>query len=252
MQLAKVSSTMLAALSIAVLTSFVCGSTSMAAETSESKEEDLESSITAIAEEPKEMKFPKQTGPVLEFELNVTPLNTFDNIEETLVQSSMTTTESDEEIMDEAEEDTQDDEDIDPLSYYAGLPEPDWSVIPLDQSLVETVFYEAAENKVDPCVVIALMQSESGFKLDVVSSAGCYGLMQLHPLYYPEDIVDPYRNIHYGVETIGNNLQKTDGNYVEALSIYANGHVGTNFTYQYDVMRRAEEWRTTLQEANII
>ena len=180
-----------------------------------------------------------------EMELNDSPLSSFDDV------VSITESETvDEESLDGELQD----EDIDPLTYYSELPEPDWSVIPLDQSLAEIIFYEAAENKVDPCVVIALMQSESGFCTDVTSSAGCYGLMQLHPLYYPEDMYDPYRNIHYGVETIGNNLKRSDvnGNYIYALSMYANGHIGSNFTYQEDVMRRAEEWRVTLQEANIL
>lgn len=189
------------------------------------------------------------------FPLNDTPLASFDGIELSLVQGGNALTTEDETV-----------DDIDPLIYYGELqdedpltmdseiPEPDWSVIPLDKQLVEHVFEEAAKNEVDPCVVIALMQSESGFYTDVVSCAGCYGLMQLHPLYYPEDMTDPYKNIQYGVETIGTNLKRKDvnGNYIYALSMYANGHIGKDFTYQYDVMRRAEEWRTTLREANIL
>ena len=228
--------------------------------TSESKESEEQSSIA----KPKE-EISVELEQLVEFEVEEVPLDSFEEVEMSLVLSYNESATSDTE--NEAVDDTDDvdpltyaeddgidilnTEDEDPLGYYESL-QPDWSVIPLDPSLVQTVLDESKEYDVDPAVVIALMQSESGFQTDVVSSAGCYGLMQLHPAYYPDDLYDAYRNIHYGVETIGRNLEKTDGDYVKALSIYANGHVGTDFTYQNDVIRRSEEWRVKLQEANIL
>ena len=250
MQLAKV---VIKGTGLGIALILTCGGFSTGASlsvTSESKDEEIISSVPK-EDEP---EFPISTIH-WEMDMNTVPLGTFDEVEAVMSDSKIEA-----EKENETEDDSQDegprsyytDLDEDPLSYYSEVPEPDWSVIPLDQSLVEEVLYQSAENKVDPCVVIALMQSESGFHTDVTSSAGCYGLMQLHPLYYPEDMTNPYKNIQYGVETIGKNLVTTDGNYVYALSMYANGHIGTNFTYQYDVMTRAEEWRTKLQEANIL
>ena len=222
--------------------------------TSESKDEESNSSITAIAEEPnlEVSVFPNRLSQ-REFRPKMIPLSTFENVEIVYGSNSTTETEVDEAVdEDPLCDDNDSGYDSASLSYQSGITDADWSVIPLEPSLVECVIEQSELNDVDPCVVIALMQSESGFQTDVSSCVGCYGLMQLHPAYYPEDLVNPYKNIEYGVQTIGNNLKTTSGSYVYALSMYANGHIGTDFTYQYDVMTRAEEWREILQEANIL
>ena len=194
--------------------------------------------------------------PKLSTQLTTVNYKGFDSIEVPVTRSlSVTLREEKEEPAEENVENEADSEildDVDPLMNDIEITfNEDWSIIPLSKELVETVFTESAINDIDPFVVIALMESESGFQTDAVSCVGCYGLMQLHPLYYPEDIVEPHKNIKYGCETIGNNMSRTN-DYILALSMYANGHIGTNFTYQYDVMERSEKWRQRFIEANII
>ena len=239
--------------------SLVC-SASMSTLVSESKEEELDSSIIAESQNvpcydevvPASLEFPTITLDISDEDDEGYNITLDFQTNESVIQENIDT--SNEETQDIIGTNLEDEDDPDPLSYLSEIeyPEPDWTIIPkLDPSLLKQIVEQSWNNDVDPAVVIALIESESGFYTDVTSCAGCYGLMQLHPLYYPEDMYDPYKNIQYGCETIGRNLQKYNG-YIEALSVYANGHVGTDFTYQYDVMERAKGWRQKLIDANIL
>ena len=170
MQLAKVVSRSIILGMTVILASANAPSPSV---TSESKDEESNSSITAIAEEPNPevSVFPNRLSQ-REFRPKIIPLSSFDDVELVYGSNSTTETEVDEAVDEDPLCDDDSGYDSASLSYQSGITDADWSVIPLEPSLVECVIEQSELNDVDPCVVIALMQSESGFQTDVSSCVG--------------------------------------------------------------------------------
>lgn len=133
----------------------------------------------------------------------------------------------------------------------------DWNVgdldfIPLDVSLnvdiQEFVYYLSAGYNIDFTLVMALMQHESSFRADVVSSTDDYGLMQINRCnheYLTEtlgvtDYLDPYQNIRAGMFTLRKLFERyQDTNMVlmaynmgegTAKRLWKNGVYQTNYT----------------------
>lgn len=81
------------------------------------------------------------------------------------------------------------------VSYHIGEGETaDW--------ITRAIMYASATYGVDPLLVTAVMEQESGFTFNAVSSAGAVGLMQLMPSTAAAIGVDPYNpldNIMGGV-----------------------------------------------------
>ena len=96
------------------------------------------------------------------------------------------------------------------LDWGAG----DLDFTPLDcamnDDLQEFVYYLSAGYNIDFTLVMALIQHESSFRSDVVSSTNDYGLMQINKMnheYLTEtigvtDFLDPYQNIRAGMFTL--------------------------------------------------
>ena len=82
--------------------------------------------------------------------------------------------------------------------------------VPLDADIQEFVYYLSAGYNIDFTLVMALMQHESSFRDDVVSSTNDYGLMQINSCnhkYLTEaigvtDFLDPYQNVRAGMFTL--------------------------------------------------
>lgn len=82
--------------------------------------------------------------------------------------------------------------------------------IPLDENVQEFTYYLCAGYSIDFSLVMAMIQHESSFKPDVVSSTNDYGLMQINKMnheYLTEtigvtDFLDPYQNIRAGMFTL--------------------------------------------------
>lgn len=83
---------------------------------------------------------------------------------------------------------------------------------------------EAIKQGLDPNLIKAIIQQESNWRADAVSSAGASGLMQLMPGTAKdmgvEDVFDPYQNIKGGVKYFKQLLTKYDGNVDKALAAY--------------------------------
>ncbi len=82
---------------------------------------------------------------------------------------------------------------------------------------------------VDPALVSAVIKCESGFRSDVVSSAGAVGLMQLMPntkkgwaneLGIEGESTNPAFNIRLGTYGLGKLLKRWNGNVSRALASY--------------------------------
>lgn len=78
--------------------------------------------------------------------------------------------------------------------------------VPMDEDLQEFVFYLSAAYEMDFTFVMALIQQESNFQPDIVSSTNDYGLMQINAVNHPylkdqleiTDFLNPYDNIRAG------------------------------------------------------
>lgn len=78
--------------------------------------------------------------------------------------------------------------------------------VPMNEDLQEFVFYLSAAYEMDFTFVMALIQQESNFQPDIVSSTNDYGLMQINAINHPylkdqleiTDFLNPYDNIRAG------------------------------------------------------
>jgi soluble lytic murein transglycosylase len=96
---------------------------------------------------------------------------------------------------------------------------------------------QAKKNRVDPYLVAAVINAESGFREGVVSPAGAVGLMQLKPStaaavapvigirgkMTTEALTDPETNIRVGTRYLANLLSRYDKDVELALAAYNAG-----------------------------
>ncbi len=107
--------------------------------------------------------------------------------------------------------------------------------------LLDNIQQEARLAGLAPGIVMALIQVESAFRSNAVSSAGAQGLMQVMPFWVealgrPEDdLFDPLLNLRYGCTILAHYLDVEDGDLTRALARY-NGSRGETW-YPERVMR---------------
>ena len=99
------------------------------------------------------------------------------------------------------------------------------------EDFLRTVHYEATRAGLDPQLVLALIQVESGFKKYAVSSVGARGFMQVMPFWVsaigtPEhDLFHLRLNLRYGCTILRHYLDIEHGDLYRALGRY-NGSLG--------------------------
>lgn len=85
----------------------------------------------------------------------------------------------------------------------------------------------ASRHRVDPALVRAVIEAESGWKPDAVSRKGAQGLMQLVPGTAEQlgvsDTFDPAQNVDGGVKYLRMLLERYDGDLDKALAAYNAG-----------------------------
>jgi soluble lytic murein transglycosylase-like protein len=92
--------------------------------------------------------------------------------------------------------------------------------------LRELAVAAARRHGLDPELVLAVMATESAFKVDAVSPKGALGLMQLMPGTARElgvDPLDPVANIDGGTRYLKAMLARFDGDMARALAAYNAG-----------------------------
>lgn len=101
----------------------------------------------------------------------------------------------------------------------------------LRTELLKRVYQEAQLAGLPPELVLAVIQVESAFQQEAVSSAGAVGLMQIMPFWIRElglpadDLKDMWRNLRYGCTILAHYLAVEDGDFTRALARY-NGSLG--------------------------
>ena len=121
-------------------------------------------------------------------------------------------------------------------------PEPEvWREdVPLRPELQQVLLEACAKNGVDPLIMLGLIETESGFLENAVSSTWDYGLCQLNHLYF-DPTMTPEENLQTGVELLGRHL-KTYGNISAALTAYHWGHDNGTRSYANVVLDKAAAW----------
>ncbi|WP_082140344.1 lytic transglycosylase domain-containing protein [Halomonas sp. PR-M31] len=115
-------------------------------------------------------------------------------------------------------------------------------------NLLERIRLEAALAGLSAELVLALIQVESAFDTNAISSAGAQGLMQIMPFWKevigrPEDdLFDSGLNLRYGCTILAHYLEIEKGDLTRALARY-NGSLGQTW-YSERVMKAwATRWR---------
>jgi soluble lytic murein transglycosylase-like protein len=97
--------------------------------------------------------------------------------------------------------------------------------------LLKTVHYEALRSRLDPQLVLGLIETESAFRKYAVSSAGARGYMQVMPFWIkligkPEhNLFNLRTSLRYGCVILRHYLDVENGDYYRALGRY-NGSLG--------------------------
>lgn len=113
--------------------------------------------------------------------------------------------------------------------------------VPLSYELQDALHTACESNGIPYPVGLGLIEVESGFQTGAVSPAGCYGLCQLNPAYFPSDLSDA-ENIAAGMEYLGSLVERY-GTLDKALVAYNRGSYGGAITsYAVNVLEAAEEW----------
>lgn len=129
--------------------------------------------------------------------------------------------------------------------------------VPLDHKLQDYIFALCEEKCIDPAIIIAMIDKESKFDIDIIGDKGkSYGLMQIQPRWHKErmeelgvtDLLDPYQNVTVGIDILAELLES--GESLEwALMAYNGGHSYANrliaegrlSTYASTVIENASE-----------
>lgn len=128
-----------------------------------------------------------------------------------------------------------------PLSRFLASPEQ-------RHTLLTRLYQEARLAGLPPELVLALIQVESAFNADAVSSAGAVGLMQIMPFWVAElglpmdDLTEPNRNLRYGCTILAHYLAVERGDFTRALARY-NGSLGKTWYPERVLKAWQNYWR---------
>ncbi|WP_425432010.1 lytic transglycosylase domain-containing protein [Halomonas korlensis] len=116
-------------------------------------------------------------------------------------------------------------------------------------ALLRRVYHEAQLARLPPELVLAVIQVESAFQQEAVSSAGAVGLMQIMPFWIRElglpadDLKDAWRNLRYGCTILAHYLAIEEGDFTRALARY-NGSLGKTWYPEKVMSAWQRHWRS--------
>ena len=125
----------------------------------------------------------------------------------------------------------------------------EWSSPTLQRELLETVWYEATRARLEPELVLGLIEVESDFRKFAVSSAGALGLMQVMPFWMRDLAQEESRrlfhlrtNLRFGCVILRHYLDREAGDLFMALGRY-NGSRG-QAAYPQAVLAARARWKS--------
>lgn len=114
--------------------------------------------------------------------------------------------------------------------------------VPLSHSLQRFIYEICADENVPVGLVMAMIDHESQFDPEAVSSTGDSGLMQINEInhewlseeYRAADMLNSYQNVYCGVKILSAYLEKYDDT-AKALMAYNMGDYGANKAWSNDI-----------------
>lgn len=136
--------------------------------------------------------------------------------------------------------------------------------VPLSHSLQRYIYEVCADEDVPVALVMAMIDHESKFDPEAVSSTGDYGLMQINEInhdtlaekYRTGDMLNPYQNVFCGIKMIGSYLE-TYGDCGKALMAYNMGNYGakkawengiTSTSYSETILKLMSEYEQEVED----
>ena len=113
--------------------------------------------------------------------------------------------------------------------------------VPLSFDLQDALHIYCNTFNVDYNLVLDLIKLESSFESTAVSSANCYGLMQLNPKYFPSGL-DDSDNLYHGVKYLSECIERYDGDVMAGLRAYNRGYDDGARGYSKTVIEYAKEF----------
>lgn len=114
---------------------------------------------------------------------------------------------------------------------------------PLFSKISEVVYLKSKEYKINPDLILALIEIESSFKPNSISTQGAYGLMQINYKVWKKElnidsskIFDIEYNVDLGIRILKMYLKESKGDLMKALHLYNNGYYYNNEKYKYKVI----------------
>lgn len=112
--------------------------------------------------------------------------------------------------------------------------------VPLSESLQRYLNEVCADENVPVTLVLAMIEHESQFNPEAVSSTDDYGLMQINNVnhdwleedYRCADMLNPYQNVFCGVKIVAQYIEKYEGDYNKALMAYNMGDYGARKAWE--------------------
>lgn len=138
--------------------------------------------------------------------------------------------------------------------------------VPLSHSLQRYIYELCTDEDVPITLVYAMIEHESHFNPEIVSTTDDYGLMQINEInhtwlneeYRCADMLDPYQNVFCGVKIIGEYIDRYNGDLTKALMAYNMGDYGARkvwengveeTTYSITILNLMQSYEEVLQNA---
>jgi len=115
---------------------------------------------------------------------------------------------------------------------------------PLADDVYQTLCASTDETITVP-LMLGLIELESNFNENAVSSVGCYGLCQLNPRYYSSGL-SPSENVAASIKHL-RRLYENCGDIKATLTAYNAGHDTGDRSYANTVLAKAEKWENILE-----